>query len=417
MTKELYNFQLLAVEALLDSNKHILYATTGSGKNPISVVWAARKALRAGKTKILVISTPSKIKTKDHLQDFKDFCPGTQHISLELVSWYQLHKWIDAHRHDLNDYVIIADEVHKMKAGVSSRMGRSFLKLVKSNPNWCGFTATPGDKWVDLYAYFQAAGFVKNKTDFLRRFCVIQTFKGFPEITGYRDEDLLKVWWTALSYAPNTDSVMRELPPETHKVIHFPKPKSYAKILKTRNTLEGEPIETPGKLVAELRRVCFTKNKQEWLADSLDGLGEPCIVFYHYTSTGDAIEKLAKKVLPKDAKIWRIDGAHHEIPTSETIGRRDLVLTQWQSGSEALNFQYLSTWISAELTYSYTTAFQARGRIKRIGQERPMFFYYLQTEHTIEEDIMKALHDKSDFATSVWALGNGIIKDIKDYKE
>ena len=413
--KRLYPFQEQAVNDLIARRKHILYATTGVGKNPISVVWAAKTAERAGKHKILVLSTPSKVRTEDHLADFQDFCPESK-AEMELVSWFQLHKWVERHKSSLEDYVVIADEIHKAKGGASSRIGRSFLKLVKGNSDWCGFTATPGDRYIDLYAYFQASGRVKNKTEFVRRFCNVQTFKGFPEIVGYREEETLKRWWSEISLAPDAKEVLAELPPETHKVVYFRKPALYTKILKERNDANGEPIETPGKLIAELRKTCFSKEKQQWLADFLEGAGEPCLLFYQYTATGDLAETIAKKALLKGARVWRIDGRHHEIPTKDTIGKRDVIICQWQSGAEGINFQYLRLWVSLELTYSYTVAFQARGRIKRIGQKRNMHFYYLQTEHTIEEAVMKALHDKSEFAADVWALGQGIIEDIKDFK-
>lgn len=195
---------------------------------------------------------------------------------------------------------------------------------------------------------------------------------------------------------------MRELPRETHKVITFGKPGTYAKTLKTRIAPDGTMLDTSGALCAELRRQCLTSEKRQWLSDFIEGLGDNVVMFYNFIATGDKLEEIAKRALPKDAKIWRIDGGHHDIPRAETIGKRDIVLCQWQSGSEALNLQFMHYWVSVELCYSYSTAIQARGRIKRLGQKKPMFYYYLQTEHTIEQDIMKCLRNKSDFADDVW---------------
>ena len=115
-----------------------------------------------------------------------------------------------------------------------------------------------------------------------------------------------------------------------------------------------------------------------------------------------------KKTLPKGAKIWRIDGKHHEIPTAETIGPKDMVLCQWQSGSEALNLQFLHYWVAVELCYSYSTANQARGRIRRLGQKHPQWYGYLLTEGTIEQDILKCLKGKSEFSEKNWCISNNI---------
>jgi hypothetical protein len=125
-------------------------------------------------------------------------------------------------------------------------------------------------------------------------------------------------------------------------------------------------------------------------------------MFYNFIRTGDELEEVVEKVLPKGARVWRIDGKHHDIPTADTIGKYDVVLCQWQSGSEALNLQFLHYWVAVELCYSYSTAVQARGRIKRIGQKSLMRYYYLLTDGTIEQSILKCLKNKSEFSEDVW---------------
>ena len=119
--------------------------------------------------------------------------------------------------------------------------------------------------------------------------------------------------------------------------------------------------------------------------------------------------EIANKVLPKDAKVWRIDGSHHEIPTAETIGKYDVVVAHYLSGGEALNLQFMNYWCSVSPNYSLTTSVQARGRIKRIGQRLPMFFYYLKSKGTIEDDIYRCLKRKQDFSERTWLADNGLV--------
>lgn len=236
----------------------------------------------------------------------------------------------------------------------------------------------------------------------------VQTYKGYPEIIGWRNEDKLERMWESISYAPDTSSIVKELPKETHKTVSFKKPSTYSKTVKTRVSLDGEFLDTSGALVAELRRQCFTKEKQEWIKDFVSDLESGCVFFYSYTATGDKLEEIITKALGKDGKVWRIDGKHHDIPTAETIGKKDMVLCQWQSGSEALNLQFLHYWVAVELCYSYSTATQGRGRIKRIGQKMPMSFYYLLTDGTIEQEVLKILKEKGTFAEKEWCLSNNI---------
>lgn len=409
---ELYDFQRQAVDELLNG-KHIIQASCGAGKNPMSMVWAAERCKATGKNKILVITTASKAKTTDHQDDMEAFKQGFLE-SLEdfsLLSWHKLDDWVSKNWDSLDEWVVVFDEIQRAKAGVSSGMGRAFLKIARQNSDWAGFTGTPGDTWLSFYPYFQACNLVKHKTQFMRDYAVVQTFKGYPEIIGWHNEDELKRMWSAISYAPDTSKVMAELPSETHKVVKFKKPAGYNKILKTRLNSDGELLDTAGALCAELRRECFTKDKKDWIKDFIMDLESGCVFFYNFIKTGDELEQIINKALPKGAKVWRIDGKHHEIPTANTIGKRDVVLCQWQSGSEALNLQFLHYWVSVEACYSYSTSIQARGRIRRIGQKMPQFYYYLKTDGTIEDAVYEALKTKSDFSEDVWCVNNNLIQE------
>lgn len=412
MTSELYEFQEKAIEQLL-GEKHFIISGVGSGKTAMSLVWADNMHNITGKDKLIVVTTASKSKTGDFENEADEWAPQlkTSLSEFSVISWHKLSTWLTEHWLNIQEYIVIFDEVQRAKAGVSSGMGKAFLQITKKTNTWAGFTGTPGDTWLSFYPYFQACSLVKNKTNFLYDYATIQTYKGYPEIIRWRHEDKLKDMWAKISYAPDTQKVMSELPEQTHKVFTFKKPTKYNKTLKTRLNERGEFLDTAGALCAELRRQCFTKDKQEWIKDFIDGLESGCVFFYNFIKTGDMLEEIIQKALPKDAKVWRIDGKHHEIPTAETIGKKDMVLCQWQSGSEALNLQFLHYWVAVELCYSYSTANQARGRIRRLGQKHPQWYGYLLTEHTIEQDILQCLKGKGEFSEKVWCISNNLIKE------
>lgn len=399
---ELYNFQKVAIDDLING-KHFAILGTGCGKSAIMLRWLASQ----NKKKVLIVTTPSKRDSGDFLVEADTWNGAEWRAGLEkfeVISWHALSKWVSQHYNDLSEWAFAFDEVAKAKAGISSGMGKAFLKItINSLSPWAGFTATPGDNWLHFYPYFTACGFVRNKTSFKRRFAIEQNYKGFPEIIGWHDEDTLKLWWKVISTTPDTTQMFRELPSETHKVIEFKKPKNYDKLRKTRIGSDGEFIETTMGLCHALREISFTKEKQQWIEDFIEGLGTNAVLFYNYIEEGDKLEEIIKKA-NKNAKVWRIDGKHHEIPTANTIGKYDIVLCQWQSGSEALNLQFINYWVSVTPTYSYITSVQARGRIKRIGQQRPMFFIYLKCDG-IETAVYDALKNKSDFSEEVYING------------
>lgn len=407
----LFNFQKQAIDQLLQG-KYFVISGTGSGKTAMALVWAEKKCEETGKKKVLIVTTASKAKTNDFQDEADIWAPKLKsQSSLFVISWHKLKTWADTNIKKINEYIVVFDEVAKAGAGISSGMGGAFLKMTKKNKDWSAFTATPGDNWLKFYPYFTACDLISGKTRFLDEFATIQTYKGYPEIIGWRNEEKLKRMWAKISYAPDTSSVMAELPAQTHHTVKFKKPANYNQTLNERKNADGEFLDTSGALCAELRRICFTKDKQEWIKDFVEGLESGCVFFYNFIKTGDMLEEIIKKSLPKGAKVWRIDGTHHEIPNANTIGPHDMVLCQWQSGSEALNLQFLHYWVSVEACYSYSTSIQARGRIRRIGQKWPQTYWYLKTEGTIEDDIYDALKNKSEFSEKNWCINKGLIKE------
>lgn len=405
---QLYEFQKKAVKALLDGKK-LCIATMGAGKGSISLNWAHAQ----GKPNVLVITTASKrdVKTAEGLNDFENeadawFPEWRKSLSsFQVVSWQGLAKWVNANFLHLKDYAIIADEIACMKAGVSSQRGKAFLKITNQTDCWTGYTGTPGDRWIDMHAYFVATHKVKNKTEFLKRFCQMQTFRGFPEIIGYNRTDILRGWWREIADTVDTSEMTRQLPAETHKVINFPAPTGYKKCVQTRiHPTTGDFMDTTGKVTATLRQMCSSGLKMRWVSDFVENLGERAVIFYNFIEEGNLLEETIKKALPEGAKVWRVDGSHHDVPTAETCGEHDIVITQWAAGAMGLNLQFMNHWISLSPNYSYSISTQARGRIKRIGQEKHMNFWYLMCEDTIEEDVYKCLRNKSDFAEDTWLL-------------
>lgn len=396
---KLYRHQEDSIDQLL-AGKHIIVAGVGMGKTAIALKWAAEKCKETGKNKILVVTTASKSKTGDFEAENEVWNEGTSY-ELTVISWHKLKDWVQDNFGDIPKYVVIGDEIQRIK-GYSTGMGKSFLKIAKNNPDWAGFTGTPGDSWDNFVSYFVATNYARHKTDFMREYATVQTYKGYPEIISWRHEEKLRQIWHKISYAPDASIALQELPKENYRTITFPKPRGYSIVLKTRQNANGDFLDTSGALVAELRRTCFTKDKQQWVSDFVDSLESGAIMFYNYIATGDKLEAICKKALGKSGRVWRIDGKHHEIPTAETIGKKDIVLCQWQSGSEALNLQFLHYWVAVELCYSNSVLHQAMGRIKRIGQQHPMWFTVLVTSGTIEQDILKTLRKKKEFSEKVW---------------
>lgn len=391
----------------LNQGKHICIAWTGMGKSAISLHWARD----TGQKKWLVVGTATARDSGQWPAEvakwFGERYLEEEGVALEVISWAGLNKWVGSHWKTLDEYAVIFDELHCAKRGISTQRGKAFLKVARNMKYWTGYTATPGNNWMDFYAYFAACGHVRNKTEFERRFCHIVRYKGYPELLGFCNTDVLENWWADMIVAPDASEAMKQLPGEYHEVVEFGLPPHYRKVENGHETLEGEILQTFIAYRHYLRQMCGAgaPKKLEWLESFIGGLGQRVVVFFTYKAEREALEKCAKKALKslgKCARVWVIDGQHHDIPTEERTGEADVILVQWTSGAASLNLQFCHYWVSFSPSESYITSVQGRGRVKRIGQTEFMRFYYLKCVGTIEDDIYKSLAEGKDFADSVW---------------
>lgn len=298
---------------------------------------------------------------------------------------------------------VLTHNCHNATRGISSSQGTQFLKITNFTDCWTGYTATPAENWLGYYPYFTACKFVKNKTEFKRRFVIETYYKGYPDLVGYQHEDVLRAWWDKVSYAPDTSEMGKSLPAKTHIVKHFKKPAGYDKVDRTGYDLDGNFIETNSGLRHYLRRMCASKEKLEWIKEFLEGIQESCVIFYTYMSEGDELEAIIKKDKTV-GKVWRISGSVHDIPTKDTIGKKDVVLAQWVSGSNSINLQFINYWVSVTPHDSYRVSDQARGRIWRIGATKPKIYYYLRCDGTEEDNIYDNLKAKGEWSTKAWVI-------------
>lgn len=393
---ELRQYQKDAVAALT-TDRHICIAGTGVGKTLTSLTVAKQSE----KKRVLVCTMAGVRDARVFEQEAEAWYPDWYQAlkSFEVVSWAGLAKWVTANWEAIPGYYFIFDEVDCAAAGISSLRGKAFLQVTGRTQAWSGYTATPGENWLQFYPYFTACGKVRNKTEFKRKFCIEQHYP-FPMILGYQDTETLEQWWREISYTVDDSTVQAELPPATHTTLTFKQPSKYKTVEKTSTTIEGDFLDNASAYRHYLRQLCCSSEKLTWLTDFVSKLQCPVIVLYNYNAEFERLDSALKKATR--GKVWHINGAEHDIPTADTIGQHDVVLVQWASGSRGLNLQFINYWVSVSPADSYRVSVQGRGRIRRIGQDRPQYYYYLRCEGTVEEAVYKALKGKGDFAAELW---------------
>lgn len=407
---ELYEFQKQYLRGL--PNKFIFGADTGTGKTLMALAHYDKHAYLKP---LLILAPASKIVTGDWQREVDNYFAGRLKPEIEYYSYEKFSRmptikqyretgnegiaknWLKRHP---SDFAMICDEIHKAK-NPQSGIGKRVYIVSQQADFFLGLSGTPvPNGWIDVANYFKIFGFVSNITEFKKRYCNIQTYKGFPEIIGYWHQDELQKRWNKIA-KPLDKQLALDLPPVTFIPMSLPSGTEYLKLQKER-IFGGKFLDNPSALMHALRQ-SIIEPKVAWLENFLDEASDNVVVFYNYTSERDAIISMINKS-HKGRTVFRQDGERHEIPNKSNWQdlHRTITLAQYQSGSTGIELTYASTTVYFSPTYSYSNYEQSIGRTNRNGQTRKMTMYLLCAPTTLERDVWTALRNKTDFQQSQW---------------
>lgn len=395
----------------------IMAADVGLGKT----IMALEHARRHGVQNIVVIAPASKVRTGDWQREIGHFftkedtwcdgdtvitrwdklsIPDYQVVSYEMFSkkWQQL----------VNEHTtLIIDESH-MACNATTIRAKAILKAAKIAHQWIMLSATPlPNGWRSAETYAILTGLVKNKTEFVNRFIIIDRSKGFPLILGYRELSTLDTWWKGIAkplkrtgdlvLPSQSIAVKEEMPP---KLLNI-----YKRAIKER--LYGEEmLDSPSKLFVTLRQIP-TPVRVDALQSIVESTDEHIVVFYNFDSEREAMLAMLTKSF-KGRKLYEQSGHKSHLPPRAKWGSLapSVTLVQYQSGSQAIELTYASVTVYLSPCTSYANYEQSKGRTRRNGQEKTTLFYHIAAEGSLDHHIWEILKKKRDFST---ALFNNII--------
>jgi SNF2 family DNA or RNA helicase len=405
----LYDFQKTYLQGI--PAKYIMAADTGTGKTFMSLAHYDKHSYPAP---LLVVAPASKVNTGDWERDIKEYFAGRIPPEYAVYSYEKYSRkastkqyretgsrgvmadWLKNHGH----FALIADEVHKAK-NPQSLAGKAIHETAAVANCFIGLSATPlPNGWIDAMNYFKIFGYVKNKTEFKKKYVNEVNYRGFPEIRGYFMEEDLQRKWNAIA-KPLSKQKALDLPPITVVPVRLPPGPDYIKVQKSR-FFEEKFLDNPSALLHALRKSIIAP-KLAWLDTFLEGVSDNVVIFYNYQREREQILDMIKKN-HKGRKVFRQDGEKHEVPPkSEWLGlERTITLAQYQSGSTGIELTYAATTVYFSPTYSYSNYEQSIGRTNRNGQTKKMTLYLLCAPATIENDVWAALRNKSDFQEKQW---------------
>jgi hypothetical protein len=403
MITHLFSHQEKAVNQLKTGS--ILCGGVGSGKTLTAVTYFYVKECNGkidgqgnlsemkNPKDLYIITTAAKRDTLDWERECANFMLSRDRtasingIQVVVDSWNNIGKYIE-----VENAFFIFDEQRVIGSG---SWVKSFYKIVKKN-NWILLSATPGDTWMDYIPVFVANGFYKNRTEFIRRHVVYNTFTKYPKVDHYVEESRLK------RFKDQIIIIMKYQTPTGRNVLTIIV--GYDKDLvnqvrKRWNPYKNAPIKDVGEFFYTMRRVV---NSDPSRLDAIRDLAikhRKIIVFYNFNYELEILKQLKEN---PDLAVSEYNGHKHEtIPNTEHWA----YIVQYTSGAEGWNCIETNTVVFYSQNYSWRVMTQAAGRIDRLNTPFAELYYYnIKSVAPIDTAIAKSLANKKDFNETKFLL-------------
>lgn len=397
MTIDLLDHQKKAITKLKTGS--ILWGGVGSGKSITSLAYYY--SVECGgifgngqdfkpmiKPKDLYIITTAKkrdsVEWEGECANFmisKDRDASINGVLLTVDSWNNIGKYST-----IKNAFFIFDEQRVVGSG---SWVKSFIKITKLN-NWILLTATPGDTWMDYIPVFVANGFYKNRTEFIRKHVVYNTFTKYPKIDRFVETGIL------LKFKSQVLVEMPHIQASTSHIVDFVVPYDlsiWETVTKKRwNPYTNLPIKESGEAGHIMRKVVNSDLSRLEVIKELLEKHKKLIVFYTYNYELDMLNTLRDEL---DVPIAEYNGHSHQgIPKAESW----IYLVQYMSGAEGWNCIETNTVVFYSLNYSYRLNVQAFGRVVRLNTPfANLYCYRIRSDAPIDLAILQSLKGKKDF--------------------
>lgn len=407
---KLYNYQKEYLKGLPPSC--IMAADLGTGKTVMSLAHWFNNTSRPARP-LLVIAPASKIRTGDWQAEADRYFNGTPpditYISYESLRLMDKEtkrpRWwhFTGARNGGIVYDVIADECHALK-NPQAKQSKALYEIKMSGGLFIGLSGTPmPNGWIDFAGYSKLFGFVNGITEFKRKYCIYQDYKGFPELVKYINVDQMEAQLRRVAYKLSREQAA-ELPSRRMLAVNIqltPKArKLYTTCKMTRvhpNT--NELLDNAPRLLSMLRQ-STTEARLDHLLSVVDDTSDNIVIYYNYISERRAILNLLSKT---DKKILRYDGeVHNVLPRANAELKNTILVAHYKSGSTGLNLQWANVTIYFSPTYSYQEFEQSVGRTHRNGQTKKCLYYLFNVKSTVDRTIWTCLRDKRDFNEKLW---------------
>lgn len=316
---------------------------------------------------------------------------------------------------------VIADECHRLK-GSSSKQSKALYEIGRRARRRLGLTGTvfphsPMDAF-GQYRFLDTNVFGTSYHRFRSLYAVTGPL-GANHIVAYKNQDDLADRIRPITFECRLEDTDIELPEATHIERMVPLSKESGRIYREMEQdmvaeVRGGLISADNALVKLLRLQQITSGylpledesilsldapKAGLLAEILEGIDEPAVVFCRFRRDLDTVEQ-ATAVAGK--RYGELSGRRKDLTPHATMPEGvDVMGVQLQSGGVGIDLTRACYAIYFNHPWSLGEYDQSLARVHRPGQTRPVIYYQLMTEQTIDEVVWKALASKREVIEQV----------------
>lgn len=300
----------------------------------------------------------------------------------------------------LKNFTLMLDESSKIK-NENSKQSKFILGLDPDNVILLSGTPT-GGKYEELWSQLHLLGWKIDKKTFYKHY-VVQEWDDLNQrfkIVGYKNVERLKRKLRQQGAVfMKTDDVF-DLPKVNHNIIKIPSTKEYMEFARDSiieiddDLLVGDTISAKRLYLRQLAGV-YNQNKLTYVKDLIESTNDRIIIFYNFKKEYEALKKLTNK------PISTVNGDLKDLSAFEEH-ENSVTLIQYQAGAMGLNLQKANKIVYFTLTDKSELFEQSKKRIHRIGQERPVFYYYLLTAGSIEWRMKEVLDMRKDYTDELF---------------
>jgi SNF2 family DNA or RNA helicase len=317
--------------------------------------------------------------------------------------------------------LVIADEVHKIKAA-TGRASKFFARLAARADYRLGLTGTPmPHNHTDIFGilrFVDVAILGRYWGPFKREYCQMGGYQNkqvvAPRNLSQLEQKVARVMFRVgkevLDLPPETLITYRcELSPEGRRVYRSLDEYFVAGV-------KGGTITVTNAMVKVQRLAQLTggwvptddgepyhvdDSKQKLLEDTLDDIGstEPAVVFCWFHQDLDAVHDACRRL---GYTSLELSGRHDELKKWQD-GAAQTLAVQIRSGGTGVDFTRARYSIFYSLGFSLADYEQAKSRVHRPGQTRPVEHIHLVAKGTVDERIMRALEKRAEVIEAILA--------------